>query len=387
MSSEPDKEFLPKLRFTEFRESTAWEARALGSFISLEYGEPLPETVRSGGEFPVIGSSGVVGRHNMAIVSGPAIVVGRKGSAGQVNWVDSDCYPIDTTFFVKSLESPNFELKFIFLLLQSLNLAKLKDDGAVPGINRNAVLTLRSPVPNLKEQQKIANCLSSLDDLITAQAQKIELLKTYKKGLMQQLFPAEGESVPRLRFTQFSKDEGWSVKEVGEIFRVTRGEVLSMRLVSADKSEFSPFPVYSSQTKNGGLSGYYSDYLYEDSITWTTDGANAGEVNYRNGKFFCTNVCGVLINTAGNANVCLASIINLVSRNYVSYVGNPKLMNGVMAKIEITIPSVEEQQKLSECLSSVDWLIDTNGHELEMLISMKTGLMQGLFPAIDEPAV
>ena len=58
------------------------------------------------------------------------------------------------------------------------------------------------------------------------------------------------------------------------------------------------YPVYSSQTKDNGLMGYYKDYLYENAITWTTDGANAGTVNYRAGKFYCTNVCGVLLTNA-----------------------------------------------------------------------------------------
>jgi type I restriction enzyme S subunit len=68
-----------------------------------------------------------------------------------------------------------------------------------------------------------------------------------------------------------------------------------MTLVQEQKTVEAPYPVYSSQTKNNGLAGYYSDFLYENAITWTTDGANAGDVNYRSGKFYCTNVCGVLL--------------------------------------------------------------------------------------------
>ncbi|WP_419621991.1 restriction endonuclease subunit S, partial [Thiolapillus sp.] len=172
----------------------------------------------------------------------------------------------------------------------------------------------------------------------------------------------------------------WEEKEVGEIFKVTRGEVLSMRLVSDMPSETTPYPVYSSQTKNNGLSGYYSDFLYENAITWTTDGANAGDVNYRPGKFYCTNVCGVLINNDGYANVFIAELLNTITRKHVSYIGNPKLMNGVMAKIKIILPPLPEQQKIAHCLSSLDEVIGLQAKKVQALKQHKKGLMQQLFP-------
>jgi type I restriction enzyme S subunit len=190
--------------------------------------------------------------------------------------------------------------------------------------------------------------------------------------------------VPRLRFPDFRGKAEWEVKEIGEVFNVTRGEVLSMTVVKGVFTREAPYPVYSSQTKENGLAGYYSDYLYENAITWTTDGANAGEVNYRPGKFYCTNVCGVLINTAGYANASVASIINSVSKKHVSYVGNPKLMNGVMSKIKIPFPSIPEQQKIAACLTSLDELIAAHSHKLEALKKYKKGLMQRLFPAEGE---
>jgi len=186
--------------------------------------------------------------------------------------------------------------------------------------------------------------------------------------------------LPKLRFPEFIDFKGWEVKEVGAVFHITRGNVLSMNLVKENSSKETPYPVYSSQTKNNGLAGYYSHFLFEDAITWTTDGANAGDVNYRSGKFYCTNVCGVLINKEGYANACISEIINSVSKNYVSYVGNPKLMNGVMSKIKIPFPSLQEQQKIADCLSSLDDLITAENEELAELKAHKKGLVQNLFP-------
>jgi type I restriction enzyme, S subunit len=123
--------------------------------------------------------------------------------------------------------------------------------------------------------------------------------------------------VPKLRFPEFLGEEEWNVEAIGNIFTVTRGNVLAMPLVADVQSVKKPYPVFSSQTKNNGLAGYYSEFLYENAITWTTDGANAGDVNYRQGKFYCTNVCGVLVSQKGYANGCVAAIIDSVSRNYV----------------------------------------------------------------------
>lgn len=236
--------------------------------------------------------------------------------------------------------------------------------------------------PSLQEQKKIADCLSSLDDLIEAHEQKLDALQRHKKGLMQRIFPAEGETTPRWRFPQFKDAGEWEKYEIGDIFTVTRGQVLAMTEVQAIKTQSFSYPVYSSQTKNNGLAGYYSNYLYENAITWTTDGANAGEVNFRKGKFYCTNVCGVLLNKNGYANKCISEIINSVSKKYVSYVGNPKLMNNVMKKIKITIPSLPEQQKIADCLTSLDERIKAQEEKITALKEHKKGLMQQLFPAL-----
>jgi len=186
--------------------------------------------------------------------------------------------------------------------------------------------------------------------------------------------------IPELRFPEFLEEEDWEIKEVGEVFQVTRGYVLTMTLVKEMPTDEYPYPVFSSQTKHNGLAGYYNEYLYEDAITWTTDGANAGDVNYRAGKFYCTNVCGVLLNEGGFANPCIAELINSVSKKHVSYVGNPKLMNGVMSKIEIPFPSIKEQKKIAFCLSSLDELIVAHSDKLQTLKNHKKGLMQNLFP-------
>lgn len=188
-------------------------------------------------------------------------------------------------------------------------------------------------------------------------------------------------AVPKLRFRADDGSEfpEWEEKKLCDVFHVTRGQVLAFNNIHNKNDGTYCYPVFSSQTKNDGLVGYYKSYLYEDAITWTTDGANAGETNFRKGKFFCTNVCGVLINKEGYANECMAYLINSISRKHVSYVGNPKLMSNVMGNITITFPSLAEQKRISIFLSVIDEEIDLIEKQLSALNQYKKGLMQQLF--------
>ena len=248
---------------------------------------------------------------------------------------------IENKFLTYSLLSPIFQ-----------NLLHEKSTGGtVKGFKGSELHKIPICFPHLKEQKQIADFLTCIDEKIEKLTKKKELFEKYKKGLMQKIFNQE------IRFKNENGEDfpEWEEKKIENIFEITRGYVLSMNEVKDKKDDTHYYPVYSSQTKNNGLSGYYNNFLYEDCITWTTDGANAGDVKYRKGKFYCTNVCGVLKSNNGFANSCISEILNSVSKKYVSYVGNPKLMNNVMAKIEIFIPtSIEEQKQIADFLTEID---------------------------------
>lgn len=188
---------------------------------------------------------------------------------------------------------------------------------------------------------------------------------------------------PRLRFKGFTDE--WEQRKVSNMFKVTRGYVLAATLTSVDQSAEFPYPVFSSQTKDNGLMGYYKDYLYEDAITWTTDGANAGTVNFRTGKFYCTNVCGVLLSNDVKASYAIAEALNRVAKRYVSYVGNPKLMNNVMSNIEIYISIAQsEQEKISQLFITLDNLITLHQRKYDKLLNVKKALLDKMFPKNQE---
>ena len=168
--------------------------------------------------------------------------------------------------------------------------------------------------------------------------------------------------IPELRFPEYINEGEWEIKEVGEIFDVTRGYVLAMSSVQENQSDDNPYPVFSSQTKNNGLAGFYKEYLYEDAITWTTDGANAGSVFYhQNEQFSITNVCGLLQVT--NPNVVSTKYVYYAlgqeaKKHVSSGMGNPKLMSDAMSRIKIPVPPIEEQERIVAILDKLDALVN-----------------------------
>lgn len=119
-----------------------WEVRKLADVLELNYGKALKKEDRRDGEYPVFGSSGIVGTHDTALVKGPGIIVGRKGNVGSVFWCDDDFFVIDTAYFVTS----SLPFRFLFYVLPTLNF--INSDAAVPGLSRNQAYTLDILVPS-----------------------------------------------------------------------------------------------------------------------------------------------------------------------------------------------------------------------------------------------
>ena len=242
-----------------------------------------------------------------------------------------------------------FDLTFLCHLLGTPQMLSqyrsLAAGSTVNNLNKELVGNTVVTIPSITEQRVLGDYLEQLDNLITLHQRQPFLHSTPEISLTVQLIHPFYTS-------------SWEQRKVSELFRVTRGYVLAATQTETEKTDEKPYPVYSSQTKDKGLMGYYKNYLYEDAITWTTDGANAGTVNYRAGKFYCTNVCGVLLSNEVKANQMIAEALNNVAKGYVSYVGNPKLMNNVMADIVIQIPThAEEREQLSSFFANLDHLI------------------------------
>ena len=136
--------------------SSRYEMIPFEKVCTLEYGASLPKKSRVDGPYPVMGSNGISGYHNEYLIKGPAIIVGRKGSAGEVTYINTDCFPIDTTYYVKIVDPNRTEILYLYHLLKTLDLPSLRGGAGIPGLNRNEVYEKYVlPLPPLQVQREI----------------------------------------------------------------------------------------------------------------------------------------------------------------------------------------------------------------------------------------
>ena len=213
------------------------------------------------------------------------------------------------------------------------------------------------PYIDMERQTKIGSFFKELDELI-------DLYADYK-SLM----------IDKIKYTMSNVKPSTDKKcKVSELYDITRGYYIPKDSLSMHGA----YPVYSSQTKNKGIMGYSSKYLFEDCMIWSTDGY-AGEVRYVPGKFNCTNVCGVMINNEGYCNSFVAYYLNKLFKKYVSNSGIPKLMNNVVQNIPIELPTLDEQYELSNFIDEAAKLIDFIDELMIGLIRKKKYYLNKIF--------
>lgn len=254
-------------------------------------------------------------------------------------------------------------------------------------IHPETFLASEIPLPSLSEQQKIADCLASADALIEAQGRKVEALKAHKKGLMQQLFPQEGETQPRLRFPEFEGAGEWLVKPLGKVAENLdnqRVPITSGGRVAGD------VPYYGAS----GIVDYVEGYIFnEDLLCVSEDGANLLARTYPiafaiSGKTWVNNHAHVLRFKHGFTQKFVEVYLNSIKLNdFITGMAQPKLNKAKLDSIPIPLPMEPEQKRIAGCLSSLDDLVAAEARKLDTLKIHKKGLMQQLFPSVGETDV
>lgn len=178
---------------------------------------------------------------------------------------------------IDSFQQVSKEFLFYFLERDTEKIKNEVQGGTMVHITKGDMEKREILYPSILEQSKIARLLSLLDERIATQNKIIEDLKKLKSAISLKMLHSDS----------------WEQFRIKDIAIIGRGRVISSVEISQQKNP--TYPVYSSQTSNEGIMGYLDDYMFEgEYISWTTDGANAGTVFYRNGRFNCTNVCGLL---------------------------------------------------------------------------------------------
>jgi type I restriction enzyme S subunit len=393
----------PNLRFPEFLEAEDWKYKPLSA--CLNYQQPTRYLVSNTNYSPAFktpvltaGKTFILGYtdedHGIFNQGLPVIIFDDFTTATQ--FVD---FPFKAkSSAMKILEAKDgANIKFMYESFQAFSF----EVGAHERhwISRFAPMLVS--VPTSPEQQKIADCLSSMDELIAAQARKVNAIKSHKKGLMQQLFPRAGETQPRLRFPAFKNAGAWGCMPLGKL--LVRSPDYGVNAAAVPFSEL--LPKYLRITDISGDGIYLSqnmvsvdieptngNYLDEGDIVVARTGASVGK-SYRYRKEDGRLVfAGFLIRIKPvKQKVVSAYIANFMTTDlYWDWVavtstrsGQPGINSPEYSSLSIPLPpgDLAEQQRIADCLTSLDDLIVTQTQKLEILKTHKKGLMHQLFPS------
>lgn len=387
------KTVVPALRFPEFRSMNEWEENKLNSLCDIINGKCNAQDHVEGGKYPLFDRSATMKYSNDYLYDCEAIIIPGEG----VKFVPK-YYIGKFNLHQRAYALKDFSCNGRFLFYSMEYYSGLLAIKAV----KSTVLSLRLPIlqnfllyipNNNTEQQKIADCLSSLDDLIEATAQKVEVLKEYKKGLMQRLFPAEGKNVPDLRFPEFQGMKGWEKKQVKDF-----GEVITGNTPSKKEGKYwnGDFVWVTAQDFKG-------KYINDSILKLTKFGKDKARVIPKD-SVLVTCIASIGLNAINKVECSTNQQINTICCNkeyyyeYVYYLvtyntKNLKQLAGQTAVPIITkksfeefevyaIDNYDEQQKIADSLSSLDELIEVISRKVEILKEYKKGLMQQLFPKI-----
>lgn len=388
------QELVPKLRFPEFRDSGEWKEKSLKDLFTIGSGRDYKHL--DNGKIPVYGTGGYMLSVNDYLYDGESVCIGRKGTIDKPVLLTGKFWTVYTLFYTHSFKEclP----RFVLSIFQNIDWKKHNEAGGVPSLSKTNIEKLNVVIPKLKEQQKIADCLSSIDDLITAESKKLESIKNHKKGLMQNLFPSEGKTTPNFRFPEFKNDGEWEVKPLGKICKYSNGGGNENNVV--DNGKYYLISLNSIDTE-GNLKpnmkrvNHIDNSLIKNDLVMVLSDVAYGNflglsaIIPNNNYVLNQRMAGLRVRSNQNINIEYLRLFINNNQKYFKQKGQgssqQNLSKPSVERFPIFLPNnPKEQQKIADCLSSIDDLITSQGQKIEALKTHKKGLMQQLFPNIDQ---
>lgn len=383
----------PQLRFPGF--TGEWKEKKLGEIVDVCYGTRVVQFKDGGHIYPVYGGGGATfkmdeyNREDCVVVSRFAM------SQTCTRYVKGKFFLNDSGLTLNAHEDLlQSYLNWVILALND-DIYQTAEGMAQKNLNITSFKSLLIRYPESKiEQQKIAECLSSLDNLIIDQGQKVKALKEKKKGLLQQMFPQNGETTPRLRFSGFTGE--WKEKKFGKVFsRITRKNIednKNVLTISAQYGLISQLEFFKKSVAAADVTGYYllqkGEFAYnKSSSTGKPVGAIKALKLYDKGVVSTLYICFKCKDSdaigfweqyfdAGIFDKEIMSIAQEGARNH----GLLNVSTSDFFNLKVFVPEPKEQQKIAECLFALDDQITAESARLDTLKDHKKGLMQKLFP-------
>ena len=405
MTADKASALVPRLRFPEFRDTCNWSTLRGDSLFNLinnrraEPGLPVLAISQEHGAIPrdQIDYHVSVTAKSVAsykeVCEGDFIISLRSFQGGiehsQYHGICSPAYVI----LRKKGDVNDHYFRYLFKFdrfIQRLtrNIEGIRDGKMISYVQFSEQLL---PVPSPPEQQKIADCLGSLDDLIAAEGRKLEALRQHKQGLMQQLFPQTGETVPKLRFPEFREAPPWYIEPLGRLFNKRQETGFSELPLLSVTDQDGVIPQEKTNRKNTANSNKAKylrvvpgDIVYNTMRMWEGRSARVGLEGVVSPAY---TVCRPNVETNSYFFAYYFKTRPLIeqfrkySQGLVKDTLNLKYER--FSLISVGFPSSNEQKKIADCLGSLDDLITAQAQKLDALRLHKRGLMQQLFPQLD----
>jgi type I restriction enzyme S subunit len=406
---------VPKLRFKEF--SGEWEEKRLGDIGIFSKGKGIPkndivedgvlECIRYGELYTEykeiikdIKSKTNLKKDSLILSKKNDVIIPSSGET-YIDIATASCVLKDNIALGGDLNILRSKENGVFLAyylshVKKQDIAKLAQGIAVVHLYTSQLKLLKVELPKPKEQQKIANCLTSLDNLIEAQNKKVEALKNHKKGLMQRLFPKDGEKVPELRFDGFFGGiPPRMLKEVvvsntyGPRFNANDYDINgNVKTIRGTDISFNGNILYN-QVPIANLDiNFIKSHILEDGdlvMITTADCGLTGIFEEQKNKYICS---AYAVKITLNKTLASPHYFKYFFQTEFAKIEINKLIRKAtvanlpasdILKITLKLPSKEEQQKIANCFSSLDNLIEAQNKKIEALKKHKKGLMQRLF--------
>jgi type I restriction enzyme S subunit len=401
---------VPRLRFPEFRDAGEWGKKSLDSIAVFYKGKGISKAdIDPQGKMPCIRYgelytsydeviSVVISKTNLPaselfLSKSNDVLIPSSGET-KLDIAKASCVLLDDVALggdLNILRSNENGIFLSYLLNGSYKkeIAKKAQGDTVVHLYASQLKLLKVVVPRATEQQRIADCLTSLDALIAAHSEKLDALKTHKKGLMQQLFPREGETIPRLRFPEFRDAGEWDENTLGGAATFINGRAYKQEEL-LDKGKYRVLRVGNFFSNN---QWYYSDLELDDD-KYCDDGdllyawsASFGPRIWKGEKtIYHYHIWKVVEKNGINQDFLFILLDYETERMKAKSANGLGLLHITKATIEgwqCRLPKIKEQQKIADCLTSLDALILAQAEKLDALKTLKKGLMQQLFPVVE----
>ena len=373
---ESEKE-APIIRFEGF--SDAWELRKSKELCKISTGKGNTQDKVDNGKFPFYVRSATIEKSNEYLYDQEAVLtVGDGVGTGKVFHYVNGKYNLHQRVY-RMYDFKDISAKYFYYYF-SQNFYKrvmsMTAKTSVDSVRMEMIADMDIVFPSMKEQEKIINLFSNLDNIITLHQRKLDKLKQLKQGYLQQLFPRNDEKVPRIRFENF--EENWDLRKLGDI--AERYDNLRVPITASDRIS-GDTPYYGAN----GIQDYVEGYTHHgEYILVAEDGANDFKnypVQYVNGKVWVNNHSHVLraIHELADNKFLMIAIKNVNIGPFLVGGGRAKLNANVMMKLKLLLPNIKEQQKIGSFFQHLDNTITLHQSKLDKLKSTKQALLQKMF--------